>query len=65
MAALQVEWKRFAVSIARVVELGDVVVVDYDIEQEMTAPPDWHPTLPRTRAGRQQTCGSRSLGGGA
>lgn len=45
-AALRVNWESFAVSIARVVELGDVVVVDHDIEQQMTAPPGWAPAVP-------------------
>ena len=45
-AALRIEWDRFAVSIARVVDLGDVVIVDHDIEQEMTAPPDWASDAP-------------------
>ena len=45
-AALRVDWQRFAVEIARVVDLGDVVIVDHDIEQEMVAPPDWSPDAP-------------------
>ena len=35
--------RSFAVPIVRVVDSGNVVIVDYDIEQEMTAAPDWAP----------------------
>jgi hypothetical protein len=45
-AALRVEWRSFAVAIVRVIDLGDVVIVDLDIEQEMTAPPGWAPDAP-------------------
>ena len=45
-AALRVEWQRFATDIARVVDLGNVVIVDHDVEQEMTAPPEWAPGAP-------------------
>ena len=49
-AALRVDWQRFTVNISRVVELGDVVIVDHDIEQEMASSPDWSPDAPkRTR----------------
>lgn len=49
-AALQVEWQRFVVSIARVVDLDRVVIVDHDTEQEMARPPAWGPEAPtRTR----------------
>ena len=45
-AALRVDWQGFAVEVARVVDLGDVVIVDQDIEQEIVAPPDWAPGAP-------------------
>lgn len=45
-AGMNVEWKSFAVSIARVIEIDDVVVVDHDIEQEMEAPPNWATDAP-------------------
>lgn len=45
-AALGVEWQRFGISIARVVDLDNVVIVDYDVEQEMAAPPEWAPDAP-------------------
>ena len=40
-AGLGVDWQRFEISVVRVVECGDVAVVDYDIDQEMAAPPAW------------------------
>lgn len=46
-AALRVDWQRFTVDIARVVELGNVVIVDHNIEQEMESSPDWSPDAPR------------------
>ena len=45
-AALRVDWQSFAVEVARVVELGNAVIVDLDIEQEIVAPPDWSPGAP-------------------
>ena len=45
-AAVRVEWQRFATEIARVVDLGNVVIVDHDVLQEMTAPPEWAPDAP-------------------
>jgi hypothetical protein len=46
-AALQVDWKSFAVSIKRVIEVSGVAIVDYDIEQEMASAPSWAPEAPR------------------
>lgn len=49
-AALQVEWKSFDVWVSRVIDLGDAVVVDHDIEQDMAAAPNWASAAPtRTR----------------
>jgi hypothetical protein len=49
-AALRIEWQRFTTAIARVADLGNVVIVDHDVEQEMAAPPEWAPDAPtRTR----------------
>jgi hypothetical protein len=49
-AALQVDWTRFVVAIKRVIELNDVAIVDYDVEQEMASAPNWAPDAPlRTR----------------
>jgi hypothetical protein len=46
-AALSVEWQRFEISIVRVVDLGEVMLVDHDVAQEMSAPPEWAPDAPR------------------
>jgi Domain of unknown function (DUF4440) len=45
-AGLNVEWKNFVISIARVIEISDVVIVDHDIEQDMEASPDWAADAP-------------------
>jgi hypothetical protein len=42
-AALRVHWKSFRVSINRVIDAGDVAIVDHDIEQEMVRAPSWAP----------------------
>jgi hypothetical protein len=41
MGGIGVAWKSFAVSIARVIVVSDVVIVDSDIEQDLAAAPTW------------------------